>query len=625
MTPEEELTGKKLDLISLNVGMLPEYINRLAIKRPEQYEIKKAEWIIKCNKIKNILNQKSYFLFIGRFSSGKSSFVNALMGKNILPTNSKPTTAVVTEVVFKEEGATNGVVVFNDGRTEQKSKSEIIEIIQGKTKINIGAVHHVCLSINITDKEFTETSEHFRPFVDKIVLVDCPGFDSPYKFSEEILYEYVEKSSFTYYFLPADDFGNLTEIKRLKNIHKRTATLIPLISKSDLINDIDEKNVIIDSFENTIADSFDNKPPIFVSTFIFNDYKKKYQELEEKILSDTTTEAENKMLGDLEIQAGINLVSEEMSSDAKQSELNQKKIDSVKFEFDEIVNQILDYTRKEENYWNKELSKINYDLESQEYKDLKRANDIIKEWIDIQAKEVSKTLKNDIVIQVTNHLNETSGHPKADIIKEIYNDCFKKAFEDNKLKWEKQFSEYFKNVTHSFEGYDNLEPPTITFKLPGFSVIEPLINGATGEVVAYTAGGFTLIGLKSFIASLTIEAVVTSFAIGTVLAPIAMWAGVALVGVGIAKGYKPIKNAFNEVKARREKEIQHKVDMLLSKNTNFEAFVSKILYDYRDKVYKDAVSNREADKITKLSNYEDCIDLRNTLETLQSNLTNKIQ
>ena len=47
-----------------------------------------------------------------------------------------------------------------------------LEIIQGKTKINIGAVHHVCLSININDQEFVESREIFRPLVDKVVLVD---------------------------------------------------------------------------------------------------------------------------------------------------------------------------------------------------------------------------------------------------------------------------------------------------------------------------------------------------------------------------------------------------------------------------------------------------------------------
>ena len=244
MTQKEELTEKKLNLIERNIERLPDYIERLSNKRPDQYEIKRTEWNIKCNNIRRILSDKSYFLFIGRFSSGKSSFVNALMGRELLPTNSKPTTAVVTEVIFTDEGITRGEVCYDNASTEQKSKAEILEIIQGKTTINLGSIHHVRITININDKEFEYSSESFKPLVNKVVLVDCPGFDSPFGFPEDILYEYVEKASFTYYFLPKDDFGSFEEIERLKKIRKKTATLIPLISKSDKIESDDEKDNI---------------------------------------------------------------------------------------------------------------------------------------------------------------------------------------------------------------------------------------------------------------------------------------------------------------------------------------------------------------------------------------------
>ncbi|MBO7461874.1 MAG: dynamin family protein [Bacteroidales bacterium] len=622
----EDISEKKLELIERNVDKLPGYIERLSKKRPDQYEFKEAEWKIKCNKIRNILNEKSYFLFIGRFSSGKSSFINALMGRDILPTNSKPTTAVVTEVIFKEEGITNGIVYYKDDRFEQKSKAEILEIIKGKTKINVGSVHHVCLSISINDKEFESCKEAFMSLVDKVVLVDSPGFDSPYKFSEDVLYEYVEKSSFTYYFLPADDFGNISETRRLRNIRKHTATLIPVISKSDTINDSDDKNVIIESFEKQFADIFpDKKEPIFVSTFKFKEYQAKLKEWEDKIESDSLTDEENRVLRELEYQAGVEHVSGEMASDAKQSALNQKKIDSVKFEFDTIIEQILDSVRKEENYWQNELKKINYDFESQEYKDLERANKQIGNWINDQAKEVSKSLKDIIVIEVTNHYNETSGHPNVDIIKNIYNESFGKILNDNKSKWIKKFEEYFKDVSADFNGNVTIEPPKIDFGLPGGVLIDTVSGGAKAEPVLLAAGGATLLGTHSLIASLTIDAVVTTISIGAILAPIASFAGIALLGVAVVKGYAPMKKAYKEAKENREKEIQRKVDGLLSKNTNFEAVISKFLNDHREKVYSSAINSRNSDKATKFANYEDCQDLRKTLETLGTNLNDKIQ
>ena len=616
----EDISQKKLDLIERNVDRLPDYIERLSKKRPDQYEIKKAEWTIKRNKINNFLKQKSYFLFIGRFSSGKSSFVNALMGKDVLPTNSKPTTAVVTEVIFKEDGMTNGVICYNDERTEQKSKAEILEIIQGKTKINIGSIHHVCLSININDKDFESSKESFKPLVDKVVLVDCPGFDSPYKFSEDVLYEYVEKSSFTYYFLPADDFGNLNEIKRLRNIRKRTATLIPVISKSDLIESQDEKNEKIESFEKTLADVFPSKEPIFVSTFKFKDYQAKVKEWEEKIISDTLSDEENKILNDLEIQAGIYQVSGEMSSDAKQSALNQKKIDSVKFEFDEIVDQVLVSARKEEDYWRNELLKINYNFDSKEYKDLVKSNDSLKDWIDDQAKEVSKSLKNAIAIEVTNHVNKTKGTPDSAKIKTIFKDCFAQVFDANKDKWNKKFQEYFNEVGGCFDNELEFAVPDFGFGLPGSYIPMAIIDGianAGADVTFLALGGGALIAAGPAIATITL--------VGGALAPVAVVAGTALLGVAGFKGINPIRTAIKAAKEKRDLEIQQEVNKLLNKNTNFDAIISKFLNDHRVKVYNNAVASRESDKMTKLNNYEDCKELRETLETLVTNLNDKIQ
>ncbi len=623
----EDISQKKLDLIELHVGNLPGYIQRLVDKRPDQYVIKKEVWRGKCNEMKTILGQPSYFLFIGKFSSGKSSFVNALIGKDILPTNSRPTTAVVTEVVFKREGVTNGNVHYiDDDREETKSKEEILEIIQGKTKINIGAVHHVTLSININDKSFGEDfEENFRPLVDKVVLVDCPGFDSPYKFSENVLYEYVVKSSFTYYFFPADDFGSLDEIKRLKKIRNNTATLIPIISKRDKIENKDAENEIRECFEKMLADSFPEKEPVFVSTFKFKEKQAKELEFQEKIISDTLSDEEQRLLNDLEQESGVQKMFNVMTSAANRNALNQQKIASVKLEFNDTVSEIKASAQKELEYWERELvNKIHYDFDSKEYKDLNRSNELIKGWIENQAVEASKKLKNDIVIKVTNHLSETSGHPKEAVIKEIYNNCFNDLFSANKEKWTKQFNEYFKEVSLCFNGESNFEPPKIDFGLSVGYLFEGILNGVKAEPILWAAGGATLLGAKSIVASLTIDAMVTSIAIGSVLAPIVATAGIALLGVAGVKGFNPMRNAIKESKAKREREIQSKVDYLLSQNTNFMEVIHKVLEAHREMVYEQAFNARKSEKDRMLANYDDSKNLVETLDTLQNNLNDKI-
>lgn len=41
-------------------------------------------------------------LVMGKFSSGKSTFLNALMGQKLLPAKPTPTTAVIGEIVYSE-------------------------------------------------------------------------------------------------------------------------------------------------------------------------------------------------------------------------------------------------------------------------------------------------------------------------------------------------------------------------------------------------------------------------------------------------------------------------------------------------------------------------------------------
>ena len=48
-------------------------------------------------------NDNFKVLVIGEFKNGKSTFINSLMGKKVLPAYSTPCTAVINEVVYGEE------------------------------------------------------------------------------------------------------------------------------------------------------------------------------------------------------------------------------------------------------------------------------------------------------------------------------------------------------------------------------------------------------------------------------------------------------------------------------------------------------------------------------------------
>ena len=70
--------------------------------------------------IYDVKNDEFTIVLVGEFSSGKSTFLNALMGEKILPSFSNETTATVNFLKHKDkaEKGESGCVYYNDGKTK---------------------------------------------------------------------------------------------------------------------------------------------------------------------------------------------------------------------------------------------------------------------------------------------------------------------------------------------------------------------------------------------------------------------------------------------------------------------------------------------------------------------------
>ena len=54
---------------------------------------------------KRMADDHFQLVVVGMFSRGKSTFVDALLGKRLLPTSKKPTTAVISKITYGEKPA----------------------------------------------------------------------------------------------------------------------------------------------------------------------------------------------------------------------------------------------------------------------------------------------------------------------------------------------------------------------------------------------------------------------------------------------------------------------------------------------------------------------------------------
>ena len=84
-------------------------------KLEEKYGIIDEEFL---NHLKNVDKFQVVTPVVGQFSAGKSSLINALLGKKYLGVNLSPETSVPTEICY---GAANNVTLFN-------KKNEVTEI-----------------------------------------------------------------------------------------------------------------------------------------------------------------------------------------------------------------------------------------------------------------------------------------------------------------------------------------------------------------------------------------------------------------------------------------------------------------------------------------------------------------
>ncbi|MBR1838628.1 MAG: dynamin family protein [Bacteroidaceae bacterium] len=133
-------------------------------------------------------NNKLNVLVMGRFNSGKSTFLNALMGRALLPAKAKPTTAVIGEISYAE---TPGATLYPK-KTGEKPKEISIEELE----------KYVVIETLENEKDAPRKESFYSKLEIRyplsicekgINLVDSPGLDDP-TCHDEVTKEYLPKA-----------------------------------------------------------------------------------------------------------------------------------------------------------------------------------------------------------------------------------------------------------------------------------------------------------------------------------------------------------------------------------------------------------------------------------------------
>ena len=165
--------------------------------------------------------------FIGAFSAGKSSLLNALMDRDILPVGLAPETELATELRYSPESYL--VAVHSDGQ-EERLPVEAISSINERSHL----LSHLQLYID------SPAIKELAP----LVLVDMPGYGSSIENHNKAINFYLPRGVVFVVVTSVED-GNLTQsmMRRLAEVRDYGGDFIFVLSKCNLrspekVNDV---------------------------------------------------------------------------------------------------------------------------------------------------------------------------------------------------------------------------------------------------------------------------------------------------------------------------------------------------------------------------------------------------
>lgn len=181
----------------------------------------------------NVENGLFSIVLVGEFSAGKSTFLNALMHKRILPSFTSETTATVNFLRHTSQAPNHeaGIVYYNDNRQEPVPE------------LTLQALERVVSTRGDTDDEKIATSvDHVDLFLDSsllqdgVMLVDSPGLNGVADHHREITERQIQASHASIFMFSARQPGSRTDFEYLRSLKSQSGNIFLVLNMIDVIN-----------------------------------------------------------------------------------------------------------------------------------------------------------------------------------------------------------------------------------------------------------------------------------------------------------------------------------------------------------------------------------------------------
>lgn len=172
-----------------------------------------------------------YVAVLGQFKRGKSTFLNYILGEEVLPSGVLPLTSVITKIVYRKRIAVS--VLFEGGGTRDIPLEELPEYCtEAKNPKNIRHVEEIRIGYPFD-------------FISRdTVLIDTPGIASVFRHNTDVTCGFAGKADAVIFMLSADPPISEAERELIASLSGNGSRLFFLLNKSDYLGEPELRKVV---------------------------------------------------------------------------------------------------------------------------------------------------------------------------------------------------------------------------------------------------------------------------------------------------------------------------------------------------------------------------------------------
>lgn len=347
-------------------------------------------------------------LILGEFSTGKSTFVNALLGNQILPVSVMPTTAAITIVKYSSEK--KAIVYFSDN---DKSK-----------EININELENYTTSLSKEKDEMAKKIKKVEVFYpleyckNGVEIIDTPGLNSVNEYHEYITYSHLHQGHVGIFLLNARQPLSKSERKFLSDVTKdinKIKFVVNMIDTLDKEEFEESMSFIKDELRNILQKSEVDIYPLSAKIALKGDRDKSnfnnfIREFEYFLISDGKT----KLIIETPIRQALDCIK-------KLNDNIEITLRGIKFSAEEYDKKLKELEEKIKYFQAEKNGIINY---------IKEQSNELRSRVSIKAKEIFYKYVNDIKQQIIAWPGDPNEFKKIEILRTIITPHLKACFED---------------------------------------------------------------------------------------------------------------------------------------------------------------------------------------------------